>query len=54
MMDKVANDIRKGISWIMMFTHDILICRETKEHVEESIVRWRHALKRNIIKSVGE
>ena len=36
-MDRITNDIREEAPWIMMFANDIVICSESKEHVEEKL-----------------
>ena len=33
-----------------MFTDDIVICRESKEHVEENLESWRYALEKRGMK----
>ena len=33
----------------MMFADDIVICSESKEHVEEKLESWRYALERRVM-----
>ena len=36
-MDRMTNEIREEAPWTMMFAYDIVICCESKEHVEEKL-----------------
>ena len=36
-MDRMAYDIREEAPWTMLFADDIVICSESKEHVEEKL-----------------
>ena len=39
-MDRMTDDIREEAPWTMMFAYDIVICCESKEHVEEKLESW--------------
>ena len=45
-MDRMTDEIRKEAPWTMMFADDIVICSESKEHIEEKLERWRYAGER--------
>ena len=49
-MDRMTDDIREEAPWTMMFADDIVICSESKEHVEEKLESWRYALERRGMK----
>ena len=49
-MDRLTDEIRQESQWNMMFADDIVICRESKENVEEQLESWRHALERRGMK----
>ena len=36
-MNRMTDDIREEAPWTMMFADDIVICSESKEHVEEKL-----------------
>ena len=40
-MDRMTDDIRDKAPWTMMFADYIVICRESKEHVEYNLESWR-------------
>ena len=44
------DEIREEAPWTVMFTDDIVICRESKEHVEEKLESWRYALEKRGMK----
>ena len=50
MMDRMTDEIREEAPWTMMFADDIVICRESKEQVEEKLESWRYALERRGMK----
>ena len=45
-MDRMTDEIREEAPWTMMFADDIVICSESKEHVDEKLESWRYALER--------
>ncbi|KAK3538198.1 hypothetical protein QTP70_033122 [Hemibagrus guttatus] len=49
-MDQLSEEVRQESPWTMMFADDIVICSESREQVEESLGRWRFALKRRGMK----
>ena len=49
-MDRMTDDIREEAPWTMMFSDDIVICSESKEHVEEKLESWIYALERRGMK----
>ena len=44
-MDRLTDDIRETSPWNMMFADDIVLCSESREEVENSLEKWRHALE---------
>ena len=40
-MDVLTKDVRKEAPWHMMFTDDVVLCREDKEELKVSLERWR-------------
>ena len=40
-VDVLTKDVRKEAPWDMMFTDDVVLCREDKEELEVSLERWR-------------
>ena len=50
MIEWMTNQIRQEAPWAMMFADDIVICSESKEHVEEKLESWRYALERRGLK----
>ena len=49
-MDRMTDEIREEAPWTMMFADDIVICSQSKEHVEEKLESWRYALERRVMK----
>ena len=49
-MDRMTDEIREEAPWTMMFADDIVICSESKEHVEEKLESWIYALERRGMK----
>ncbi|KAK3556387.1 hypothetical protein QTP70_007995 [Hemibagrus guttatus] len=49
-MDQLSEEVRQESPWTMMFSDDIVICSESREQVEENLVRWRFALERRGMK----
>ena len=39
-MDRMTDEIREEAPWTMMFADDIVVCCESKEHVEEKLESW--------------
>ena len=50
-MDRMTDEIREEAPWTMMFADEIVICSESKEHVEEKLESWRYALERRGMKA---
>ena len=48
--DRMTDEIREEAPWTMMFAGDIVICSESKEHVEEKLESWLYALERRGMK----
>ena len=40
LMDRMTSEIREEAPWTMMFAFDMVICCESKEHVEEKMESW--------------
>ena len=36
-MDRIANEIRREPPWMILFADDIVICKETREEVEQRL-----------------
>ena len=49
-MDRMTDEIREEASWTMMFADDIVLCSESKKHVEDKLESWRYALERRGMK----
>ncbi|MCJ8747587.1 hypothetical protein PDJAM_G00155240 [Pangasius djambal] len=49
-MDQLSEEVRQESPYTMMFADDIVICSESREQVEENLVRWRFALERRGMK----
>ena len=49
-MDRLTNEVRREPPWTMLFADDILICKKTREEVEQRLECWRYALKRRGMK----
>ncbi|KAK3552516.1 hypothetical protein QTP86_013249 [Hemibagrus guttatus] len=45
-MDQLSEVVRQESPWTVMFADDIVICSESREHVEENLERWRSVLER--------
>lgn len=52
-VDRLTDEVRQESPYIMTFTEHTVICSESREQVEESLERWRHALERRGIKVSG-
>ncbi|KAK3513905.1 hypothetical protein QTP70_032851 [Hemibagrus guttatus] len=49
-MDQLSEEVRQESPWTTRFAHDIVICSESREQVEENLERWRFALERRGMK----
>ena len=49
-MYRMTDEIRKEAPWTMIFADYTVICSESKEHVEERLESWIHALERRRMK----
>ena len=49
-MDKLTDEVRREPLWTMLFTDDIVICKETRQEVEQRLECWRYALERRGLK----
>ena len=48
--DKLTDEVRREPLWTMLFTDDIVICKETRQEVEQRLECWRYALGRRGMK----
>ena len=48
-MDRLTDEVREP-PWMMLFADDIVICKETKEEVEQRLESWKYALERRGMK----
>ena len=49
-MDRLTDEVRRESPWTMLFADDIVICKETREEMEQVLESWRYALERRGIK----
>ena len=49
-MDRLTDEVRREPLWTMLFADDIVICKETREEVEQRLESWRYALERRGMK----
>ena len=49
-MDRLTDKVRKESPWTMLLGDDIVICKETREEVEQRLECWKQALERRGIK----
>ena len=49
-MDRLTDEVRREPPWTMLFAHDIVIYKETREEVERRLEAWRYALERRGMK----
>ena len=49
-MDRLTDEERREPSWTMLFVDDIVICKETREEVEQRLECWRYLLERREMK----
>ena len=47
-MDKLMDEVRREPQWTMLFADDIVICKETRQEVEQRLECWRYALERGM------
>ena len=47
-MDRLTNKVRRELPWTMLFADDIVICKDTREEVEQRLECWRYALEREM------
>ena len=45
-MNRLTDEVRREPPWTMLFADDIVIYKETREEVEQSLDCWRYALER--------
>ena len=45
-MDRITDQVTREPLWMMLFTDEIVICKETREEVERRLECWRYALER--------
>lgn len=50
MMESLTDEVRQESMWTVMFTDDLMVCSESREHVEQSLQGWRYALERRGMK----
>ena len=50
-MDRLTDKVRREPPWTMLFADDIVICKETREEVEQRLESWRYALERKEMKA---
>ena len=49
-MDRLTDEVRREPLWMMLFADNIVICKETREEVQQRLECWRYALKRREMK----
>ena len=49
-MDRLTGEVRREPPWMMLFADNIVICKETREEVEQELESWRYALERRGVK----
>ena len=49
-MDRLTDEVKTEPPWTMLFADDIVICKETREEVEQRLECWRYALERRGMK----
>ena len=49
-MDRLMDEVRRESPWMMLFTDNIMICKETREEVKRRLESWRYALEKRGMK----
>ena len=49
-MDRLTDEVKREPPWTMLFSDDIVICKETREEVERRLESWRYASERRGMK----
>ena len=49
-MDRLTDEVRREPPWTMLFADDIVICKKTREEVEQRLECWRYSLERRGMK----
>ena len=49
-MNRLTDEVRREPPWMMLFADDIVICKETREEVEQRIECWRYVLEKRRMK----
>ena len=49
-MDRLTDQVRKESPWTMLYADDIVICKDTREKLEQRLECWRYSLERREIK----
>ena len=49
-MDRLMDEVRREPPWTMLCADDIVICKETREEVEQRLESWKYALERRGMK----
>ena len=49
-MDRIPDEVKREPPWTMPFADDIVICKETREKVEQRLECWKYALERRGMK----
>ena len=49
-MDRLTGEVRREPPWTMLFADNIVICKETREEVEQRLESWKYALERKGMK----
>ena len=48
--DRLTDEVRREPLWTILFANDIVICKETREEVEQRLESWKYALERRGMK----
>ena len=49
-MDKLTEDIRKDVTWDMLFADEIILSRQDHSELKNDLEIWRNALERRVLK----